>query len=71
MSASQHMVRVVRRSTLDSEPPTAPPTRTRTILLACLTVAVFCLVGIHTAPQIPGIVSALQARLTLSQYWPH
>jgi hypothetical protein len=70
MSASKHMVRVLRGELAGGAPhPSATATRARTILLASLTFCVICLVLASIVPQVPHIVSVLQGRTSLAQYF--
>ena len=70
MSASKHMVRVLRGELADgASHPNATATRARTILLASLTFCVTCLVIASTMPQLPRVLAVLQGRLSLAQYF--
>ena len=70
MSASKHMVRVLRNDDLADE--LAHPsrsTRARTVLLASLTLVVTCAVVASLAPQFPHILALLQGHTSLGQYF--
>ena len=70
MSASKHMVRVLRGELADGAfHPAAKVARARTILLASLTFCVTCLVVASIVPQLPHILGLLQGRLSLAQYF--
>ena len=72
MSASQHMVRVIRNT---SPPPSkrqpALSPQTRMVLLIGLTCGVLYLVAVAAGPELPYMISSLQGRLALSHYVGH
>lgn len=70
MSASKHMVRVLRGDHVDGgHHPTAAASRARTILVASLTFCVICLVVASIIPQLPHLIGVLQGRTSLAQYF--
>jgi hypothetical protein len=70
MSASKHMVRVLRTELADGAGhPTAKAARIRTVLVASLTFCVTLLVVASITPQLPHILALLQGRLSLSRYF--
>ena len=70
MSASKHMVRVLRGELADGAAhPTSRSARTRMVLLACLTFCLTLLVVASITPQMPHILAVLQGRLSLAQYF--
>lgn len=70
MSASKHMVRVMRAELAGGEDhPGARAARIRTVLVASLTFCVTCLVIASIVPHAPHILAVLQGRMSLAQYF--
>ena len=72
MSASQHIVRVIRNGGQSpAKPQPALSSRIRLALVIGLTGGVLYLVAIYAGPQLPYVLSSLQGRLALSHFIGH
>jgi hypothetical protein len=70
MSASKHMVRVLRGELADGVAHrSGRSAQIRTVLVASLTFCVTCLVVASIMPHLPHILAVLQGRMSLSQYF--
>lgn len=69
MSASRHMVRVMRSAgAADARSTPMLSQRTRTILLACLTIGVVYLFAVYTLPELPHLIAMVQRQTSLQQF---